>query len=52
MDEKGTVFFHSGDSELFKNALKLLGLSPINREFGAFLLSDLGLKTMTQNFLQ
>ena len=56
MDEKGTVpesiyFFYGGDSELFNNALEFLGLSPINREFGAFLLSDLGLKTMTQNKL-
>ena len=56
MDEKGTVpesiyFFYGGDSELFNDALEFLGLSPINREFGAFLLSDLGLKTMTQSKL-
>ena len=29
----------------------MTGLSPINREFGAFLMSDLGWKTMTQNKL-
>ena len=33
------------------NALEFTGLSPINREFSAFLLSDLGRKTMTQNKL-
>ena len=33
------------------NALEFIGLSPINREFSAFLLSDLGRKTMTQNKL-
>ena len=32
-------------------ALEFIGLSPINREFGAFLLSDLGRKTMTENKL-
>ena len=56
MEEKGTVpesfyFFYGGDSKLFYNALEFLVLSPINREFGAFLMSDLGLKTMTQNKL-
>ena len=33
------------------NALEFIGLSPINREFSAFLLPDLGRKTMTQNKL-
>ena len=56
MAEKGTVpesiyFFYVGDSQPFNNPLEFLGLSRINREFGAFLLSDLGLKTMTQNKL-
>ena len=56
MDEQGKVpesiyFFYGGDSDQFNNALEFLGLSPINREFGAFLMSDLGLKTMTQNKL-
>ena len=44
-------FFYGGDSDQFNNALEFLGLSPINREFGALLMSDLGLKTMTQNKL-
>ena len=56
MDEQEKVpesiyFFYGGDSDQFNNALEFLGLSPINREFGAFLMSDLGLKTMTQNKL-
>ena len=44
-------FFYGGESEQFVNALEFIGLSPINREFSAFLLSDLGRKTMTQNKL-
>ena len=44
-------FFYGGDSEQFVNALEFLGISPISREFAAFLLSDLGRKTMTQNKL-
>ena len=56
MDESAQVpesiyFFYGGDSDQFVNALEFLGLSPINREFGAFLLSDLGRQTMTQNKL-
>ena len=42
---------YGGESEQFVNALEFLGISPINREFAAFLLSDLGRKTMTQNKL-
>ena len=34
--------FYGGESENFENALEFIGLSPINREFAAFLLSDLG----------
>ena len=54
MDESAQVpesiyFFYGGDSGQFVNALEFLGLSPINREFGVFLLSDLGRQTMTQN---
>ena len=45
------IFFYGGDSDQFNNALEFLGLSPINREFDAFLMSDLGLETMTQNKL-
>ena len=56
IDEKGEVpeslyFFYVGDSEQSVQALEFIGLSPINREFAAFLLSNLGLKTMTQNKL-
>ena len=56
MDETGEIpeniyFFYGGESEQFVNALEFLGISPINREFAAFLLSDLGRKTMTQNKL-
>ena len=54
MDETGQVpesiyFFYGGESENFVNALEFIGLSPINREFRVFLLSDLGRETMTQN---
>ena len=54
MDESAQVpesiyFFYGGDSDQFVNALEFLGLSPISREFGAFLLSDLGRQTMTKN---
>ena len=53
MDETGKVpesiyFFYGGDSQQLVDALEFLGISPINREFAAFLLSDLGRKTMTQ----
>ena len=57
MDETAQVpesiffFLYGGESEQFVNALEFIGLSPINREFSAFLLSDLGRKTMTQNKL-
>ena len=56
IDETGQVsesiyFFYGGDSQNFVDALKFIGLSPINREFAAFLLSDLGRETMTQNKL-
>ena len=56
MDETGQVpesvyFFYGGDSQEFVDALEFIGLSPINREFAAFLLSDLGRQTMTQNKL-
>ena len=44
-------FFYGGDSQQFVDALEFLGLSPINREFAAFLLSDLRRKTMNQNKL-
>ena len=49
--QKVFIFFYSGDSKQFVNALEFIGLSPINREFSAFLLSGQGRKTMTQNKL-
>ena len=56
MDETGQVpesiyFFDRGDSQNSVDALEFIGPSPINREFAAFLLSDLGRQTMTQNKL-
>ena len=56
MDETAQVperiyFFYGRESEQFVNALEFIGLSPINREFSVFLISDLGRKTMTQNKL-
>ena len=43
------TFFYGGDSQKFVDALEFVGLSPINIEFAAFLLSDLGRQTMTKN---
>ena len=56
MDESAQVpesiyFFYGGDSDEFVKALEFIGMSPVNREFSAFLLSDLGRKIMTQNKL-
>ena len=56
MDESAQVpeniyFFYGGDGDQFVNALKFLSLSLVNREFGSFLLSDLGRQTVTQNKL-
>ena len=48
---KSIYFFYGGESEQFVNALEFIDLSPINREFSVFLLSDLGRKTTTQNKL-
>ena len=47
MDETAQIpesisFFFFFESEQFVNALEFIGLSPINREFSAFLLPDLG----------
>ena len=42
-------FFYGGNSSEVVNALEFIGLSPINREFSAFLLLDLGRKRMTEN---
>ena len=56
MDKTGQVpesiyFFYGGDSQNFVDALEFIGLSSINRESAAFLLSDLGRQRMTQNKL-
>ena len=56
MDETGQApeiiyFFYWEESQNFVDALEFIGLSPINREFAAFLLSDQGRQTMTQNKL-
>ena len=56
MDKTGKMpdniyFFYGSESQKFTEALEFLGLSSINREFAAFILSDLGRKTMTQNKL-
>ena len=48
---KISIFFYGGESEGFVKALEFLGINPSNKEFAAFLLSDLGRKTMTQNKL-
>ena len=45
------ILFYGGDSEQFVNALEFLGISPINREFAAFLLSDLSRKAISQSKL-
>ena len=44
-------FFYRGESEQYVTALEFIGLSPINREYSAFLLTDLGRQTMAQNKL-
>ena len=43
------IFFYGSESEQFVTALEFIGLSPINKKFSAFLLSDLDRQTMTQN---
>ena len=53
IDETGQVpesiyFFYGGDSQRFGDVLEFIAL---NREFAAFLLSDLGRQTMAQNKL-
>ena len=52
MDETAQVpesiyFSYGGERDQFVNALEFIGLSPINREFSVFLLSDPGRQTMT-----
>ena len=54
--DKGNVpeniyLFYCGESDNFCRALEFVGLSIMNREFGAFLMSDLGRQVMTENKL-
>ena len=54
--DKGNVpetiyFFYDGESDNFDRSLEFLGLIPMNREFGAFLMSDLGRRAMVENKL-
>ena len=55
MDEgnvpENIYFFYGGESDNFYRALEFVGLSPMNKEFGAFLMSDLGRQVMTENKL-
>ena len=44
-------FFYGGESENFCRFIEFIGLSPMNREFGAFLMSDLGRQVMAENKL-
>ena len=43
--------FYGGDSNNFSRSLQFIGLSPINKAFGAFLMSDLGRQVMTEKKL-
>lgn len=45
------TFSMGGKSEKFYQSLEFVGLSPVNREFGGFLMSDLGRQVITQNKL-
>ena len=55
MDEgnvpENIYFFYGGESDNFYRALEFVGLSPMNKEFGAFLISGLGRQVMTENKL-
>ena len=44
-------FFYGGENDNFHRSLEFISLSPVNREFGAFLMSDLGRQVMTENKL-
>ena len=51
MSVKASIFFYGAESEKFVRALEFIGLSPMNSEFAAFLLSELGQQVMTENKL-
>ena len=44
-------FFYGDESDNFYSSLKFIGLSPMNREFGAFLMPDSGKCVMVENKL-
>ena len=44
-------FFYDGESDNFYRAIKFVGLSPMNKEFGDFLISGLVRQVMTENKL-
>ena len=44
-------FFNGGESENFYRLLEFIGLSPMNREFGTFLMSYLGRQVLVENKL-
>ena len=55
MDEgkvpESIYFFYGGESDDFYRTLEFIRLGPVNRELGAFLMSDLGRQGMKQNKL-
>ena len=48
---KTFIFFYGRESENFYRALEFIGLSPMNRKFGAFFMLDLGRGVMVENKL-
>ena len=49
--QKSIYIFYGGESKQIVNGFEFIALTPFNREFSAFLTSDLGRKTKTQNKL-
>ena len=49
--QKSIYIFYGGESKQIMNAFEFIALSPFNREFSAFFISDLNRKTMTKNQL-
>ena len=48
---ENVYFFYGRESENFYRALEFIGLSPMNRKFGAFFMLDLGRGVMVENKL-